>query len=176
MTDPFFRNLSSMSSLMRIGQLEQIADQEINEMEELSISNNKSVFDVMMNVLHGEQIGLKIDTEGYHHPVLMSINTDDLWIDPEREFGGEREYTVVGRVIQVLSSRGKWDFLDLLQIMDDAFTEDSIDVFRDELMEFARAWAEEDEDEEYDLEFEINRDDYVVEGPATVVDPIAIYW
>ena len=174
-TDPFYRVLSSISSVMRISKVEQIEKEQDGDFDEMTDTEGEWIFDTWKDILHGERIGLKIDPRNYSYPVLMSVKTDELWVDPEREFIGGHDYTVVGRVSQVLAGNNKWDFVDLLQIMKGAFSDDSIDQFRDIFSEVAEDMNEVDE-EGFSFDVDVDRGEYVVEEPSIVVEPIAIYW
>jgi len=172
-TDPFYRLLGSISSFMRISEVEKIEEDTIENVNDLTDTEGNWVFDIYKDILHGERIGLRIDPVEYSYPVLMSVNTEDLWITPEREFMGGRHFTVVGRVSQMLTGQSKWDFVDLLQIMDNTFTSESIDRFREVFAEIGDSL---DSDEEIQLNSNISREDYVVEEPAVQIKPVAIYW
>ena len=179
--DPFFKVLNSMTLLMRMfeaTQVEQKMGEDWNlseQKDQVMLGETESVFDIWKNVLHGERIGLRVDSEEFDYPVVMSIELDSLWTDPKREFFSTKNYTVVGRVDQVIA-QSKWDYIDLLQIMGEVFSSESLDEFRDVLMDVAEDMEEQDSDEEFDIDLDIDRSDYVVEGPAIVVDPIAIHW
>lgn len=176
-TDPFYRLLNSVSSIMRIAQIDELEGQDTEDFEEMMGNDGEWMFDIMKDILHGERIGLKIDPVSYSYPILMSVGTEDLWVTPEREFVGNREYTVVGRVSQVLTGQKKWDFIDLLKLMGGVFSEDSVDDLRDALLEVADDLERENESGDgFQFGLEIDRDDYVVNEPSIVIDPIAIYW
>jgi len=180
--DPFYRILDTISTLLRIfeaEQLDQPADQEIDiekQKDELFVENDQNVFDLWKEILHGDYLGLKLTNTEFKYPVVMSISLDSLWIDPSRDFYSNKDYTVVGRVNEVLSSRKKWDFVDLLELMGDVFVEDSVEEFREVLMQVVEDMNTETEDDAFDIDIDIDKSDYVVEGPVIVIDPIAIYW
>lgn len=175
-TDPFYRVLSSILSLMRISKIEQIEEGHSEDFEEMTDSEGNWIFETWREILHGERIGLRIDSEDFRYPVVMSIDTADLWVNPERSFIHGRKYTVVGRVSRVLAGNSKWDFVDLLQIMGQTFSDESLDQFRDVFAEVGESLAQASNDGDYSFNVNIGRDDYVVEAPAIVVEPVAIYW
>jgi hypothetical protein len=105
----------------------------------------------------------------------MSVGIENLWVNPEREFLGSKNYTVVGRVVQTITGEEKWDFIDLLKICGSVFSDNSVDNLRDALTEVGDEIANVDE-EGFQFDVEIDREDYVVEEPAVIVDPVAVYW
>lgn len=174
-TDPFYRVLSSILSLMRISKIEQIEEGHTDDFDEMTDSEGNWIFETWREILHGERIGLRIDSDDFRYPVVMSVDTSDLWVNPERSFTHGRRYTVVGRVSRVLTRNSRWDFVDLLQIMGQTFSDESLDQFRDVFAEVGESLGDSNNDE-YSLDVNVSRDDYVVEGPAIVVEPVAIYW
>lgn len=180
--DPFFNLLNSITILLRMFEASAVeqnmnADWDLTEQkDEIMVDGTDSVFDIWKRVLHGERIGLRIDSDNFDYPVVMSIDLNSLWTDPKREFFSTKNYTVVGRVDEVIS-KSNWDYIDLLQIMGQVFSEDSVDEFRGNLMDLAEDLKnQENQEDSFDFDVEIDRSDYVVEGPAIIVDPIAIYW
>lgn len=176
-TDPFYRLLSAVSLLMRLLKAEDLPqeDGEFDETEELVTEEGIAVFDLWKEILHGEQIGLRVEPENFRYPIIMSIGVENLWVNPEREFLGAKQYTVVARLSQTISGEETWDFIDLLRIAGSVFSEESVDSLRDALTEIGDNLAKVDEDG-FQFDVEISRDDYVVDEPAIVVDPVAIYW
>jgi len=179
-TDPFYRLLSAISLMMRIEQAREVPNQPSEDFEELdgmNISEDQNVFDTWKDILHGEQIGLKIESEEFRYPLVMSLEYDNLWTNPEREFLGSQNYTVVGRVKQVLNGNEKWDFVDLLRIMDSVFAEESVENFREAFRQVSDEIGEIGEEEgEFSFDITIDEEDYLVDERAIVIEPIAIYW
>ncbi|GAA1817249.1 hypothetical protein GCM10009682_42600 [Luedemannella flava] len=183
--DPFFKLLNSITMLTRMFEAEQLEhttgeDVDFSEdMDEIMIDESRSVFDIWRDILHGERIGLRVDSDGFNYPVVMSIDLGSLWTNPKREFYSTKQYTVIGRVDHVIGNE-KWDYIDLVQIMSEVFTEDSVDGFRGVLSEVAENLEEntqtENEEEMFEIDTDIEESDYVVDGPAIVIDPVAIYW
>lgn len=176
-TDPFYRILSAIGLLLRIFNLEEVSD-DLDGSEELTDSSGNSVFETFKDVLHGERIGLKLSSSEFNRPVVMSIDTDDLWVKPEREFLGVHNYTVVGRVDKVMPGSEKWDFIDLLQIMGTVFSDEDVERFRDTLADVIEDMSElgGDDDEEENFSLSMDENDYVVDESAIVISPVAIYW
>lgn len=176
-TDPFYRLLSAVSLMMRLFRAEELPqdDGDFEDVDEMLTEDGQTVFELWKEILHGEEIGLKIKSDQFRYPIIMSIGTENLWVNPEREFLGAKNYTVVGRVTQTISGEETWDFIDLLRICGSVFSDESVDSFRDALTDVGDEIADIDEDG-FQFDVEISRDDYVVEEPAIIVDPIAIYW
>ena len=173
-TDPFYRLLSAVTFLRRVFEADEIAEQMAESLENPE-SATFDLLDQWLDVLHGERIGLTLESEEFGRPVVMSIDTDDLWVNLQREFLGSRDYTVVARIERVMTGSEKWDFVDLLQIMDSVFSDESVEEFRGAFTEVANEIKNIGEDK---AEFspEVVESEYVVEEPAFVVSPIAIYW
>ncbi|QIB78815.1 hypothetical protein G3A49_11970 [Haloferax volcanii] len=176
-TDPLYRLLSAISLMMRFTKAEQMPQDEFdtNDLDDITLDDGNSIFALWKEILHGEQIGLKIDPDGFRYPVIMSVGIENMWVNPEREFLGAQNYTVVGRVTQVNSGNEAWDFIDLLKIFRSVFSDESVDKFRDSITEVGEKLNQSDNGE-FQIDVEINREDYVVEEPAVIIDPIAIYW
>ena len=176
-TDPFYRLLSAVSLMLRIFEAEEVAEEMEENPSETFESKGMSIFDQWKGILHGENIGLKLDSDDFGRPVVMAVNIENLWVNPQREFLSSHDYTVVGRVDRVMAGSEKWDFIDILQIIDSVFSDESVDAFRDSFAEVAENIGEIGEDDnEAEFAADISSDDYVVEEPAIVIDPVAIYW
>ena len=129
------------------------------------------------DLLYGGWIGLKMVPSGIDRNFGMAIDEPNTWIDPHREFRGSNEYTILGRVQNQLSTGEIWDVLEILRVLDSVASDDEMSEQRLELI--ARLLDELEDQNPDDEEFrlpEMNADDFVVEGEATIVDPIAIYW
>lgn len=176
-TDPFYRLLSATSLIQRVFESEEVVEQIEAEASEAPESENFDILDQWLEVLHGERIGLKLESEEFGRPIVMFVDIDDLWVNPQREFLGSRDYTVVARLERVMTGSEKWDFIDLLQIMDSVFSEESVEEFRDAITEAASEIQSIGEDSERaGFSSKVVESEYVVEEPALVVSPIAIYW
>lgn len=129
-------------------------------------------------LLYGGWIGLKMESDGVERNFGMAIDESDTWIDPHREFRGSGEYTVLGRVQKELSAGEIWDIVEIFRVLDSVASEQEMDERRMELI--ARLLDElEEHNAEDDNELRLptmNPDDFIVEGKATVLNPIAIYW
>lgn len=128
-------------------------------------------------LLYGGWIGLKMENNEVSRNFGMAINEAETWVDPHREFRGSNEYTILGRVQSQLSDGEIWDLIEILRVLDSASSEEEMDERRLELM---GKLLDELEDhntgsEEFRLP-DMNPDEFVLEGEATIVSPIAIYW
>jgi hypothetical protein len=176
-TDPLYRIFGLMSSLMRISDLE-VENKNQHDFDKAIGSQGDSIFDNWKEVLHGERISIKMESDDFDRPILMSIKVNDLWTSsPEREFINSHNYTVVGRVSRVITGKDKWDFVELLRIMGSVTSDDSVDQIRNMFVDNLDQLNEtETEGDGFKFDLEADRDDFVVEEPALVIDPIAIYW
>lgn len=128
-------------------------------------------------LLYGGWIGLKMEPDGIGRNFGMAINESNTWIDPHREFRGSNEYSVLGRVQKQLSAGEIWDIIEILRVLDSAASNQEMGERRKELI--ARLLDELEEQNTEDDEFRLPKmspDDFIVEGEATVLNPIAIYW
>lgn len=128
-------------------------------------------------LLYGGWIGLKMEHGEIGRNFGMAIHEGETWVDPHREFRGSNEYTILGRVQSQLSGGEIWDLIEILRVLDSASSDAEMDERRLELM---GKLLDELEDhntgsEEFRLP-EMDPDEFVLEGEATIVSPIAIYW
>lgn len=175
-TDPFYRLLSAISLMSRMFDNEAVSEESEGEIEEMLGEDGELIFDQWRDLLHGERIGLKMVSDEFRYPIVMAIESENLWVNSQREFLGTHDYTVVGRVDQVLNGQEKWDFIDLLKIVKSVFSEDTVDTLRDALLEVGENISEIGSDDEMAFNVDIEEGDYVVDEPAIVISPIAIYW
>jgi hypothetical protein len=133
--------------------------------------------DELIKGIYGERVGLKVEKEKSKMDYGMALDFDNLWVDPKREFLGEREYTILGRVETTISSKSTWDFIDLLRVASTLLTDDKMDELREEMEIEDMDTEEDEEDDEESLEItDINKEDFSMSGPAIILDPIAVYW
>jgi len=128
-------------------------------------------------LLYGSWIGLKMVPKEGTRNFGMAIRDSETWIDPHREFRGSNEYTILGRVQNQLSDREIWDLIEILRVLDSAASEEEMEERRLELI--ARLLDELEEQNTGDEEFRLpnmDPEEFVLEGEATIVNPIAIYW
>ena len=107
----------------------------------------------------------------------MAIQESETWVDPHREFRGSNDYTIFGRVQTQLSEGKIWDLIEILRVLDNASSEEEMDNRRIEFIVKLLNDLEEQNTggEEFRLP-DINPEEFVLEGEATIISPIAIYW
>lgn len=177
-TDPLYRTFNTMSTLMRIENLEEVESEAGVGYNMGQSSPPDQLFETLTDILHGDSLSLKLDSENYHRPFVMPLDVGNLWTNrPEREFIDTHDYTVVGRVSQVIPNTASWDFVEILRIMDSVFSDESVDTIRNLCVEVISEMREAStEGEGFDLDVEAEREDFVIEESAVVLDPIAVYW
>jgi len=132
-------------------------------------------------LLYGGWIGLKMEPQDADRNFGTVINDSETWVDPHREFRGSNEYTILGRVQNQLSDGEIWDIIEILRVLGSVASEDEMDERRIDLIIKMLDKLEEhnEETEEGENEFrlpEMDPDEFIIEGEATIVNPIAIYW
>lgn len=128
-------------------------------------------------LLYGGWIGLKMEHDKVDRNFGIAIHESETWIDPHREFRGSNEYTILGRVQTQLSEGEIWDLIEILRVLNSAASEEEMDERRVKLVAKLLDDLEEQNtgEEEFRLP-EMNPDEFVIEGDATIISPIAIYW
>lgn len=144
-----------------------------------SLLHNQSEFgqiEQVYELLYGGWIGLKMDSDDIRQTVGMAINEENTWVDPHREFRGSNEYTVFGRVQRQLSEGEIWDLIEILRVLDSASSAEEMDEQRlDIIIKLLDELEGQNEENDFELP-EMDPEEFIVEGLATVVNPIAIYW
>jgi len=184
-TDAIYRLLKGISMMGEIMDLDGM--EQIQTAEEL---------------LYKKGIGVSIKSDETHTSCAATLNPEKLWIDEERAFLTEKEYTVFGRVYDTFGGGGSWDYLDVIKIADTVIADETMSDLRDAANEFITALGQTSEEYERpdlgdfspdgfrqleqvdDLQdsvestFELSVDEreIAIDGPGVVIDPIAIYW
>lgn len=182
-TDPLYRMLNVASLSTRIKSL---------DLDEEQVSSAR-------DAIYGKQIGMVVDVPDDEWGYAMSIERKNLWIDdPQREFLGSREYTVLGRIEEVIPPNTNWDYLDIMRIAGTVLSKDSLDSFRTVIQEFIEMvdgfeaeaplpnlrgltigdMQEMDSPPTRDSKISVNIEDkeISIEGKALIINPIAVYW
>lgn len=181
-TDPLYRIINVVSLFSRIDSFD-VDSETVTEVRE---------------GMYGEQLGLEIsNNDGVNY--AMSLQNKNLWTDdPRREFSDSRRYTVLGRIVGVIGEEDEWDYIDLFRVSNTVLDKESMDSIRGTIDDFVDLIDSFEIDvplpnlEEMDVEdlqagrepptsestFQLNVKDkrISVEGPAIVIEPIAIYW
>lgn len=143
-----------------------------------SLLQNQSDFgqiEQIYELLYGGWIGLKMEPET-DWSVGMAINEGNTWVDPHREFRGTNEYAIFGRVQEQLSEGQIWDLIEILRVLDSASSEQEMEAQRLEMIaKILDELEKQNEENEFELP-EMDPEEFIVEGEATIVNPIAIYW
>lgn len=131
----------------------------------------------MYELLYGGWIGLKLEHEAVSQNFGMVIHESETWVDPHREFRGSNEYTILGRVQTQLSEGEIWDLIEILRVLDSASSEEEMDETRLELIaKLLDDFEKQNAGSEGFRLPDMNPDEFVLEGEATILSPIAIYW
>jgi len=146
---------------------------------------------------YGGKVGMGIQVEDSSFNFGMVMQEENLWVEHQRELMQNHEYIVLGRVRESLGGNEKWDYADILRLGSTIVSEDTMEMGREKLSEFissigefrqtidmpnfSDATMEDFQNEDFDLtestlELDIDDDELVLEGPAFVIKPIAVYW
>jgi len=184
-TDAIYRLLKGISMIGDIIDLDDM--EQIRTAEEL---------------LYKKGVGVSIKSDETHSSCAATLNPEKLWIDEERAFLTEKEYTVFGRVYDTFSGDESWDYLDIIKIADTIIADETMSDLRDAVNNYITTLDQTSEDYERpdlgdfspdgfrqleqieDLQdsvestFELSVDEreIAIDGPGVVIDPIAIYW
>lgn len=194
-TDPIYRAASVLSIVSR---MEDIQSEDRNRNGGKSERNLSESIEEVLDGVYGGKIGVEFIGEG-DLTYVAEIDEENLWVeDPRRVFADSREYTVLARVVGSVSEADEWDYIDLLRVGGTVLDTNSVSSVRQVVQEFIslvngyeqdvplpnlentdleQLSNEEDVDTEpSSIKIEIENKKISVEGPALVVDPIAIYW
>lgn len=126
-------------------------------------------------VLYHGWIGLSVDAPTEHWNIATTVDTKNMWVNPDREFRSQNKYTILGRVREVNDEDSIWDLIEALRMMDSVSSDNESSAARAKLV--GRVLDSMDEENESELELpEIQPEDFIVEGKSIVIDPIAIHW
>lgn len=127
--------------------------------------------DTFVNIskgLIGERVPIRVDSQGKFrgHSYGAVLDRNQLRVPVKRAFSKPKKYTIFGRVEDTISESEEWDPIDTTRVLESFANEDiGISGF----MGVIRNIAEENKIEMLD-------EHITVEGPATVIDPLAVYW
>lgn len=94
------------------------------------------------------------------------LDRSQLRVPVARAFYKPRKYTIFGRVEDIISESEEWDPIDTTRVMDSFASEEvGVSNFMEEIRDIAE-----------DNQIEMLDEHITVGGPATIIDPIAVYW
>ena len=126
-------------------------------------------------ILYHGWIGLEIDSPTDDWTIGTTIDTENMWVDPDREFRSQNEFTIFGRVRDVNDEDSIWDLIEALRMISAVSSEKETEEIRATLVAKILDSMDEENDSEFEIP-EIQPEDFVVEGKSVIIDPIAIYW
>lgn len=144
-------------ALDELGVAEQNTQGSFEDMDDL-----KSVQQALSGLIGS--IPLRMDVNGY--PFAIPLDRDFTRIVAEEEFLTEREYTVFGRIERTIESSETWDPVSALRVLNRYVPEDQTsDQFRNGMAQMADR-----------MDIRLKDEDMTLEGPGSVINPIAMYW
>jgi hypothetical protein len=118
--------------------------------------------------LTGDRVPIRADSKkafgGNSYGAVLDRN--QLRVPVERAFYKPRKYTLFGRVEEIIPKSEEWDPIDTTRVMD-SFANENIGT--NEFMNVIREIAD-------DNQIEMKDEHITVDGPATIIDPLAVYW
>jgi hypothetical protein len=134
---------------------EDVSLEEIEQIEELQY---------IIQQFSGGNIPLR--TLSTEQPAGMLLDPQNVRGNPQRIFLEKRRYTVFGKIEEVLSEDETWDPATVTQILDRYVPQERAGPeLRRDLKNVSR-----------ELNMNLTDEDMVIEGPAVIVHPIAVYW
>lgn len=121
-TDPLYRVMGSAELL------EEASSDSNQLIEQESVVGQRNQF-------YNGMVGLKVEPKNESGPFGMAVKSEDLWIDDRREFLGQQEYTVLGRIEGKIPSNREWDLIDALRVLEGFVPPDKHAEMRDEMLD-----------------------------------------
>lgn len=118
--------------------------------------------------LTGSGVPVRLDSEmefgGSSYGAVL--DRDQLRVPEERAFFEPRKYTIFGRVESKVSEGKEWDPIDTTRVVESFATDDvGISEFVDMIVNVAQ-----------ENKIEMKDEHLSIDGPATIIDPLAVYW
>jgi hypothetical protein len=131
--------------------------------------------DQFYQLLYHGWIGLEVDAPVDQWSVATTVDTQNMWVDPDREFRSKNVYTILGRVREVNDEKSIWDLIEALRMIDSVSSDSESSDARAKLVAKVLESMEDQNQSEFELR-DIEPDDFILEGKSIVIDPIAIHW
>ncbi|WP_152423187.1 DUF6414 family protein [Natrinema versiforme] len=140
--------------------------------------SDKGEFDNVIDLVYNGRVGMEVIPKNIPDKFGLVINESDTWIDPKQEFNTTNQYTILGRIQEKTSEDDIWDLLEIFRVLSSVSTDEEVMAMRAEIIGRLMQRLEEnrEESDEPSIIPEINPDDFIIRGPATIINPIAIYW
>lgn len=126
-------------------------------------------------LLYGGWVGLELTPNIGDHNFGFAINEELATVDCYREFRGLNEYTVLARVQDQVQEDERWDLIEALRVIEGISPNVEIDQIRAELIGRILREIDQQDNDGFELP-QLNPDEMFVNGPATILNPIALYW
>lgn len=126
-------------------------------------------------LLYGGWVGLELTPNTGDHNFGLAINEEFATVDCYREFRGLNEYTVLARVQDQVQEGEKWDLVEALRVIAGISPDVEIEQFRAEIIGRILREIDEQDNDGFQLP-ELDPGKMFVDGPATILNPIALYW
>lgn len=128
-----------------------------------------------LNVIYGDDICLMLDvdeeknrgTDGTYPQCGMLLSKNNLRTEP-REFLSDKEYTVLGRVVET-NQDGSWNYTELLRVAETVLDDDEVDELRGKFEE-----SLDDLNSSEDVSVDSNA--FTTDDSVVVIKPVAVYW
>ncbi|MDS0475269.1 hypothetical protein [Natrinema sp. 1APR25-10V2] len=144
----------------------------------LESQSDKGEFENVIDLVYNGRVGMKVVPEDTSDRFGLVINEKDTWIDPQQEFNTANQYTILGRVQEQVPENEVWDLLEIFRVLSSVSTNEEVMDLRIEIIGKLMQKLEESAEDSDTASIipEIDPDDFIIDGPATIINPIAIYW
>jgi hypothetical protein len=155
-----------------LGEIERNQEEEMNTVTPVEVREARSdVTEIFVGItkgLTGGRVPIRADSRrgfgGNSYGAVL--DRDQLRVPVERAFYKPRKYTIFGRVEDNISESEVWDPLDTTRVLQSFASEDvGVNHFMDVIHQISK-----------ENQIEMLDEHMMIEGPATIIDPIAVYW
>jgi len=146
--------------LQEIDYQDQQVQEEISEEDVEELKN-------MLNLIQrfaGDKIPLRADVDS--HPFGIPLDRNHMRSNPERVFFEDREYTVFGRVENLVQDAEQWDPAAVTDIIDTYVPQEQTgEEMRTILKQVSRKFN-----------MQLSDEDFIIKSPGSIIHPIAVHW
>jgi len=144
------------------------------------------------------RVGFEVNVEESMFNFGMVLDESNIWINNPRDLMYNNNYIVFGRVRKQIEKGNKWDYPEMMRMCSIILADNTMSTIRQVIIEYLKSISDMrevidlpdfestspgkmDDAEEMDViesivEVDIEEDDFSLDGPGFVIEPIAIYW
>lgn len=128
-----------------------------------------------LNVIYGDDICLMLDVDEEEnedadgtYPQCGMLLTESNLRTESQEFLSEKEYTVLGRVVET-NQDGNWNYAELLRVAETVLDDDDVAELRGKFEEGLK-------DMNSSEDVSVDSGAFTADDPVVVIKPVAVYW